>query len=636
MKNYSLFLLVGLLPALLLQGCTFEYKTNSVDDEPFELGDMIEPFDPPTLEELDKEVTWEDGLVIDAMKLDFEAQEKMGEPPINIEEALKLKNKTPEDNEKILDTLGRLPESEEEVDFDGEMIRHTSAELKSTNPLLISSTAEFDIASLTSFGLFSFDRELKPFAAADSVKEWKRSEDRLYDKIVMRDDLLWSDGKPITAHDIVFSWRLIMSSQVPVPAVRSGTDKLKWIEAYDDYTLVFFHPVPLATNIWNVNFPIVPKHVYENSVAEDPTLQTSPYHVKIEEKPVVGGAYEIVERSVGNRIVLQSREDYYMFKGKQVRDKPYFKRIVYRIILDPAVTLQALMSAEIEEAILTPEQWSSNTNGGEFYKHNTKAYGAEWTYFYFGWNTKTPYFSDKRVRQAMSYAFNHDELLNVLLYGLCDPSTGTFHPQSPWYPEEGLKPYKRDLKKAEKLLEEAGWVDSNGDGKRDKEVNGKRLDFKFTILVMNRPDRVDVCNLLSNNLKDIGIDCVVRPVEFTTLQQYTSEHKFQAFFGGWGAGADPDTSENIWGTDQERNYGQYSNEQVDKLFEEGRKEFDEEKRQKIYQEIHKIIYEDQPYTFLYTRNAYYGFNKKLRGYAFSPRGPYHYGPGFSRMWTPLK
>jgi len=83
----------------------------------------------------------------------------------------------------------------------------------------------------------------------------------MYDKVVMRDDLTWSDGKPITAHDVAFSFQVIMSEQVPVPAMRSGTDKLKWVEAYDDHTLVFFHKEPLAINTWNVNFGIIPKHI---------------------------------------------------------------------------------------------------------------------------------------------------------------------------------------------------------------------------------------------------------------------------------------------------------------------------------------------------------------------------------------
>ena len=104
--------------------------------------------------------------------------------------------------------------------------------------------------------------------------------------------------------------------------------------------------------------------------------------------------------------------------------------------------------------------------------------------------------------------------------------------------------------------------------------------------------------------------------------------------GGWGAGADPDMNENIFGTDADRNYGLYSNARVDELFEEGKLALDRERRAEIYGEIAKIIYEDQPYTCLFFRNGFYGFNKQLRGYRFSPRGPYGFSPGSGALWKP--
>ena len=126
--------------------------------------------------------------------------------------------------------------------------------------------------------------------------------------------------------------------------------------------------------------------------------------------------------------------------------------------------------------------------------------------------------------------------------------------------------------------------------------------------------------------------CHVRVTEFTALTQLELEHKFDAALGGWGTGTDPETTENIFGTGKERNFGQYSNPDVDKLYEQGRGEFDREKRAAIYAKIHELIYADQPYTWLYYRNSFYGFNKSLRGYMFSPRGPYHYNPGISGLW----
>lgn len=598
------------------------------------LGDMIEPFTPPSLEELEKEVVWLDSPVVDAMEELRKVKES--EPAlVSVEEALKMRNDSPEANKKILSALSVLaPPDGQGVNYDAQINRSFPMDLVTTNPILYSSVSESELLSLTSFGLFGFDWEMIPFASADSVVSWQTSEDRMYDKVVMRKDLVWSDGKPITAHDVVFSFKAIMTSQVPVPAVRTGTDELKWIEAYDDYTLVFFHKNAEATNVWNLNFPILPKHVYDKSLLEDPTLTTSEYHANIEKNPVAGGPYELASWSRGQEVVVRRRESYYMNDGEQVRNKPYFKLVRFRVIEDANTRLLALKSARIDESELEAEQWQTQTAGNDFYRNNTKVSGPGWTYFYIGWNLDTPYFSDVRVRRAMAHAMNYDEMINDLCFGLHSRCAGMFHPDSWMYPENPPKFIEYNLDKAEDLLDEAGWADSDGDGIRDKEINGRVVPFEFTLMVSQKPDRIAICNLLRENLESIGITCNVQPIEAAVFQQRVHEKKFQAEMAGWGTGTDPYTNENIFATGEERNYGSYSNPKVDELFKAGMKEFDSEKRAEIYGEIFNIIYEDQPYLFLYNRNFFYGFNKGLRGYRFSPRGPFTYSPGFSSIWMP--
>ena len=625
---------IGLL--LIGIGCSQSSDDDPESDTPSEV--LLEDFDPPTLAELDKKAEWEDRPVMDGRELLHEYWANK-EPIATVEEALSLKNDSPENNEKILDALGRPPENEDDVDWDAEIIRQSPRDVRSTNPLFISSTTEFDVMGLTGFGLFSFDWRMQPYAAKDTVVSWQSSKDRMYDKIVMRKDLTWSDGKPITAHDIVFSFKTIMNPDVPVPAVRSGTDEIRWVEAYDDYTLVFFHKESLATNVWNINFPVIPKHIYEKSLKDDPTLQNSDYHVKYENKPVTGGPYIIQSRKRNSEIVLTRREGWYQHKGKQVRSKPYFKTVRFKIIDDEGTSVLAIKEGEVEELLLNAEQWQTQTNDSDFYRLNTKVTANEWTGFHFFWNLKTPYFKDRKVREAMSYAFNHDELLDKLLYGLHQPSVGTFHPTSWMAPKNPPKPYKQDLVKAEKLLDEAGWEDTDGDGIRDKEINGELVPFEFEVICSAVDERIKICTLLKENLDRIGIVCNVKPLESTVLQQQMLEHRFQAAYGGWGSGVDPDTSENIFTTkaiENGRNYGSYVNKEVDKLFEQGKREFDREKRADIYRKIHQLLWKDQPYTWLFYRNAFYAFNKDLRGYYFSPRGPYHYDPGFFAIWKPAK
>ena len=221
-------------------------------DETFVLGDLITPFDPPSLEQLEQTVAagggWVERPVLDSLNLLRKRQAK--EPVLaTVDEAIALRNNSKEENTKILSALGRLPKNDNDVDYSAQITRATPQALNKQNPLLASSTTEFEVSSLTGFGLFGFDWNFTPFASADSVQSWQTSKDGLYDKVVMRNDLLWSDGTPITAHDIEFSYKVIMSEIVPVPAQRTGTDAIKYVKAYDDQTLVFS-----TTSLWKQTF----------------------------------------------------------------------------------------------------------------------------------------------------------------------------------------------------------------------------------------------------------------------------------------------------------------------------------------------------------------------------------------------
>jgi peptide/nickel transport system substrate-binding protein len=591
------------------------------------------PFEPPSLEALERDTNWIDRPVRDALA-DL-AVELAEEPPVaTAAEALAMKNDSAEANAAILSALGRLPAAGE-ADESARCNRHLAVDLNSTNPILVSSAAESDVLGLTSFGLFSFDRRMEPFAAAEAVASWQTSVDSMLDKVVIRDDLRWSDGRPITAHDVAFSYRVIMDERVPVPAVRSGTDQLRGVHAYDDRTVVFFHREPLATNVWNINFPVIPRHVYGGTWEADPTLKDSPEHVALEARPVCGGPYEIVTRIRGQEILLRAREGWHTVEGKQVRDKPFFHEIRFRILEDPNTALLALKKGEIDEMALTPEQWTTQTTGDDYYSRNTKATAPEWVSFHFAWNTKSPFFTDRRVRRAMSHAFDHEQMLETICHGLYSPCTGVFHPTAWMATKKPLEAYRQDLDRAEALLDEAGWIDHDNDGLRDREIDGRSVPFEFTVVCSQQPMAQDICTLLQQSLDRIGVRVNVKPTEFTVLQQLMLEKRFDAAFGGWGTGTDPDTSDNIWATGAGRNFGSYSNPEVDRLFVEGRTEVDRAKRAEKYARIHELLWEDQPYTWLYWRNSFYGFSKDLRGYVFSPRGPFHYSPGFGSLWKPV-
>jgi peptide/nickel transport system substrate-binding protein len=566
-------------------------------------------------------------------------QQAAGPPRVSVAEALALRNSSPENNATILDTLGRLaPADGTGVNYDATLVRHAGGDLKSSNPLLISSITEFEYQGLTGFntgnGLVTYDQDLKYFVPSELFVSWQTSKDHLMDKFVLRDDLTWSDGKPITAHDIEFSFQVVMTEAVPVLSVRTGTDQNKWVQAYDDHTLVVFHKEALATNDVNMTFPIIPKHVYEKSLAEDPTMARSEHHTRLEDKPVVGGEYELVARVRTQEFVVRRRESYYMHNGKQVRPKPYFREVRVKTIEDFNTALLALKAGQIDQMELRAEQWKAQSEGDDFYQRNTKVSAVEWTEFHIDWNCKSPFFSDHRVRQAMSYAYDYDEFLNKIAYGMYQPCQGMNHPTSWAFPKNGPQPYKQDLDKAEDLLDQAGWTDHDGDGVRDKEVNGRSMKFEFTLLTQQTETGIQTATVMKECLGKIGVICNVKPTEFTVLMDSQQHHKFEAAIGGWGSSPDPDAHSNIFRTGENRNYGNYSNKRVDELFEKGRHEFDPEKRAAIYGEIHNIAWEEQPYTWLYYRNAFYAFNKNVRGYNFCPTGPFLYTPGFDSIFKP--
>ena len=581
-----------------------------------------EAFVAPSLAELGSAV-WIDRPVKDAMAVLREelAAGEAADPGVTVES-----NVSPAANERNLAALSRLPIAGE-ADTEAVLVRHLRADPGSLHPILRNSPAEFEVVGLTELRLFSFDRRLEPFATAETVAAWQTSADGLVDRVVLRDDLTWSDGKPITARDVAFSYAVIMDDDLPLPSVRDGTDQLRAVEAYDDRTVVFFHRERLATNVWNLNFPVIPRHVHEATWRSDPTfLGGDPATL-----PVCGGPYVVVEWRRGERIILRRRDAWSTVDGTQVRDIPFFREIHFRIIEDPAAALAELEAGGIDEMLLAPEQWLSAGSGSGRWR---RVAAPEWTVAFFAWNIETPFFADRRVRRALTYAFDHGWMLRELFSGLYDPATGPFHEGSFAAPRKRQAAAEHDPQRAQQLLDDAGWIDSDSDGVRDRELDGRQIPFEFTMLVADAPIRVATCERLRDDLARIGVRMHVEVVDQGTLVDRTQSRRFEAWHGSRGAAADPDATERHWATGGAGNLVGYSNPLVDALYDEGRRELDRTKRGEKYGRIQERLWEDQPFTWLYWRNGLYGFSGDLRGIVFSPRGPFTYSPGTRSLWRP--
>jgi len=594
-------------------------------------------FDPPPLEAL-KDVKWIPQRVVDALDLLRSRQAKESPPPPDAE-ALALKNTGAEANRKIAAAIGRLPRDDSEVDWDATFNRYLAGEPNSLNYLFNSTLYESAVNSVLYAGPFGFDWNFVPFADQDIVREWSTSEDRMMDRVTLRDDLTWSDGVPFTAHDIEFSYKTVMDPRVPVPAQRTSAEKLKGVKAYDDRTLVYFHREPLVTNVWTLNLQVIPRHIYGPSLAKDPSMTKSAEHARLNHHPVTNGPYRLDSWIAGQEVVVERRPEWYEKDGKRIRSKPFFKKIRFRIIPVRSSAMLAFKKGELDEMEISADQWNSETQGQDFYAQGTKLAGEEWSYYFLAWNMKpipdAPFFKDRRVREAMTLAFPHKEFLEEICHRLYTPAPGMFHPGS-WMADPGLKPVQQDLERADKLLAEAGWVDSDGDAVIDKLVDGKRVPFRFTFSIASgNPLYVKLSSILKRDLEKLGVVCDVKELEFATLTTQAKEHRFQATCFGWGTGSDPYTLRNIWTTrayQDGRNMVGYSSTRVDELFDLGDREFDRGKRAEIYREIDRLIAQDHPFTFLCFRSSFYGVSKDLRGFNFSPRGPFLYGPGLASMW----
>ncbi len=588
----------------------------------------------PTVEDL-KKVRWVPQPCVDFFEHLRKA--RAAEPALATEEeALSLKNDGAAANKKILSGLGRLPISDGEVDWDATWNRFLAGEPTTLNPIFGSSRYEQWMNEII-FPVMPIgpDWKFDHFGDLEYIESWERSEDLLMDKVVFRGDLTWSDGKPLTAYDVEFSWKTLMDKRVRVSAYRQLAEGLRNVKAYDARTVVYFQKEALPTNHMHIAWPIIPRHVIQPCLAADPTLQNCGFN----REPVTNGPYKFVSWAPNQEIVVERREEWYQSaRGQRIRQKPFFQRIRFRILPDNTTRLLAFRTGQIDEIQLDSDQWAKETTGADFYKKNTKAAGEEWSYAYVGWNAQSkppnPFFGDKRVRRALALALDHDFLLNDLFSGVHRPGEGIFYPAS-WMAARDLKPLHRDLDQAERLLQEAGWKDSDKDGILDKAINGKVVPFEFTVACPRGGSGTKVANLMVSSLPKIGVRCRLVEPEQVAFFKDLLDRKYQAFLMAMGTGTDPDTSANLWTTAAikgGRNYSGFSNERVDELYEKGKRELDRKKRAEIYAEIDRIIYEEHPITVLLYQQTLWGFSKLLRGYNPSPRGFYNFSPGPHSVW----
>jgi len=299
-----------------------------------------------------------------------------------------------------------------------------------------------------------------------------------------------------------------------------------------------------------------------------------------------------VKWETGREIVLERNSSYW-------GDRARLDRMVFKIITDDTVAMQLFKRGEIDVyRRMTAEQWVRQTKGEEFEKRAYKLAYDELGYSYIGWNMRRPFFRNKMVRRAMTHLVDRDGILKNIRYGLGKIVTGNFYINGPAY-NHSIEPWPYDPAEAKRLLDEAGWIDHDGDGMRDKDG----VAFSFEFLISSGSTMAEqLATILQEDLKRVGIGMSIRKLEWATFLQQTQDRKFDATTAAWSMEIEGDPYQ-LWHSSQAEkgsNYVGFVNAEADEIIEAGRREFDAEKRRAMYRRLHAILHDEQPYTFFYT------------------------------------
>jgi peptide/nickel transport system substrate-binding protein len=469
-------------------------------------------------------------------------------------------------------------------------------------PMLAGDSSSHQVAGLVFNGLVKYDTDLS--VTGDLAERWEISPDGLVITFHLRKGVKWTDGVEFTADDVMFGYETIIDEKTPTP-YKEDYLQVSRAEALDPYTfrVTYEEPYAPALTTWG-NLVVLPKHLLEGV---DVTKADFGRH------PVGMGPFEFSEWTPEDGVILDVNRDY--FEGR-----PYLDRYIYKVIPDSATMFLELKAFGVDSMTLTPVQYSKQTDSDFFDANFRKFRYPVPSYTYMGFNLKHPWFSDRRVRQAMAHAIDKGEIVDAVLFGLGRPATGPYVP-STWYYNPNVKRYDFDPDKAKALLKEAGWEDRDGDGIVEKDDKA----FEFTILTnMGNNSRKKTATIIQWRLEKIGIKVNIRVLEWSTfINEFIDKRRFEAVILGWSLGFEPDQYD-IWHStktgEKEFNFVSYENAEVDGLLEAGRRTFDMEKRKKAYYRIQEILAGDLPYIFLYVPDALPVVHSRFHGIEPTPIG----------------
>lgn len=429
------------------------------------------------------------------------------------------------------------------------------------------------------------------------AESWHISSDSKTITFKLKPNLKWADGKPLTSQDVLFTWKAVIDDKTASPYA-SDYLLVKKAEAPspDTFVVSYDQAYAPALDSW-AGLQILPEHLLKNQ-----DLHTTAFA----RKPVGSHYYQLDKWNNGENLKLSRNPN-------SVLGQANISQLVTRVIPDNSAQFLELMADNIDSMSLDPIKYSRIIPARPELQSKLALYkelGNSYTYM--GFNLKHKPFDDRRVRLAINYAIDKQEIIDGVYLGLGINIASPYKPGTRWS-NPNLTPYSYDQNKAKALLRDAGFIDTDGDGILERD--GK--SFSFEILTNQNKEREKSAVLIQRKLRAVGIDVQIRAIEWASfISRFIKTGDFDAVILGWGLGLDPDQF-NIWHSTQQQpgqfNFIGYHNPKVDQLLEQGRVELDPEKRMAIYHDFARVLLEDSPIIYLSAGYGLSAIHKRVKG-----------------------
>lgn len=446
--------------------------------------------------------------------------------------------------------------------------------------------------------------------------------------VKLRHGIKWSDGKPITADDVVFTWQNIIFDGFGNTSTRDSIvidGKLPTVEKLDDYTVKFVTPEPFAPFLRMLATPIAPKHFFEPAVKKGKAYFDGFLSTNINPKSLVtSGAFRLKEYVPAQRVVFERNPDYYVI-NKDGQKLPYLDKLVYLIVGDINNQVLKFEGGELDEISL---QGANVARFKEMEKH------GDFTVYNIGPNTGTMYismnmnnrkdengkyyvapkkqvwFQDKNFRQAVDYAIDRENMIFNIANGLAEP---LFTPETlnSIFLNKELKGYGRNLEKSKELLKKSGFKWDKAGHLIDK--FGNHVEFDLYTNAGNT-EREAIGVMVKQDLEDLGMKVNFKPIEFNSLvnKLMATLDWDMVIMGFTGSPLEPNGGKNVWLSDgtlhifnqrleKDLNSKRYPfEERIDYLYTQGALATKFEDRKRYYDEYQAIVYDEKPLIYIYS------------------------------------